>query len=426
MHARLVEAGGRGISVRSLGGSRAGEMKIRRFLHNDAVSLAEMAATAAARTARRITGGHVLAIQDTTVLASQGGGGQYLHAMIAVDAQDDTLYGLVHAIGLERTGGKRASRQSRPVSEKESQRWLDCADHAGRVLAGAARITIIGDRESDIFALYASRPDNADILVRASQDRRLEGRQTLFAWLDGLAISGESTICLKARSGVGARQVRLAYRHGPVALRRPGYRKKDGGDPCLRGLYAVDVREIAPGSKTPLHWRILTTHTVETLQDAQAVVDLYRKRWQIEQVFRTLKTQGFDIEGIDIADDAARQRLCMATLVAAVSIQQLVHGRDGPAPGRPARPATDIVDDDDLELVDMLNATVEGQTQRQKNPHPKGSLAYVGWVCARLGGWTGYYGKPGPKVMLHGFLYLQNAIATAKILNDAYKENRNV
>lgn len=426
MHAQLVASGGRGISVRSLGGSRAGEMQIRRFVHNDAVSIAEMAETAAVRTARRVSGGHVLAIQDTTVLTSEGGGGQYLHAMIAVDAQDDTLYGLVHAIPLERTGGKRGSRHSKQVSEKESQRWLDCADRAGTVLAGAERITIMGDRESDIFALYASRPDNADILVRANQNRRLEDGLSLFTYLDGLEVSGGCTIKLVARSGIGARQVWLAYRYGPVALRRPGYRKKDGGEPYLRGLYAVDVREIDPVSKKPLHWRILTTHPVETSRDAQAVVELYRKRWQIEQVFRTLKTKGFNIEGIDIADDAARKRLCMAALVAAVSVQQLVHGRDGAASGRPARPATDIIDEDELELVERLNETVEGQTQRQKNPHPKGSLAYVAWVCARLGGWTGYYGKPGPKVMLNGFLYLQNAIATAKILSLAYKANLDV
>ncbi len=33
---------------------------------------------------------------------------------------------------------------------------------------------------------------------------------------------------------------------------------------------------------------------------------------------------------------------------------------------------------------------------------PKGSLAFASWVIARLGGWTGYYGKPGPKVMRIG------------------------
>ena len=28
-------------------------------------------------------------------------------------------------------------------------------------------------------------------------------------------------------------------------------------------------------------------------------------------------------------------------------------------------------------------------------------------VCARLGGWTGYYGKPGPVVMLRGLHYFR-------------------
>ncbi|MGL4962523.1 MAG: hypothetical protein ACRC67_14925, partial [Inquilinus sp.] len=46
-------------------------------------------------------------------------------------------------------------------------------------------------------------------------------------------------------------------------------------------------------------------------------------------------------------------------------------------------------------LLEACCAQLEGKTQRQKNPHPKGSLAYAAWVCARLGGWTGYYGKPG-------------------------------
>ncbi|MFN0194545.1 MAG: hypothetical protein ACKVP5_21650 [Aestuariivirga sp.] len=39
---------------------------------------------------------------------------------------------------------------------------------------------------------------------------------------------------------------------------------------------------------------------------------------------------------------------------------------------------------------------------KQKNPHPADDLAFASWVIARLGGWTGYYGKPGPAVMRHG------------------------
>ena len=56
-----------------------------------------------------------------------------------------------------------------------------------------------------------------------------------------------------------------------------------------------------------------------------------------------------------------------------------------------------------------LSVRSVGGTERQKNPHPPGSLAFAAWVCARLGGWTGYYGKPGPVVMLKG-LYEFRAI----------------
>jgi hypothetical protein len=63
-----------------------------------------------------------------------------------------------------------------------------------------------------------------------------------------------------------------------------------------------------------------------------------------------------------------------------------------------------VFDPEDQPAIEAVCATLEGKTKKQKNPHPKGSLAYVAWVCARLGGWTGYYGKPGPIVTLQGLL----------------------
>jgi hypothetical protein len=154
-----------------------------------------------------------------------------------------------------------------------------------------------------------------------------------------------------------------------------------------------------------VHWRLLTTYAVTNLGEAWAVADLYRRRWAIEQLFRTLKTQGFDIEDLRVEEAAPRRRLVTATLIAAVRIQQLVHARDG-GPG-PLRPWSDAFEPEDAALLEACCAKLEGKTERQKNPHPKGSLAYAAWVCARLGGWTGYYGKPGPIVMLEGWLQFQ-------------------
>jgi len=159
----------------------------------------------------------------------------------------------------------------------------------------------------------------------------------------------------------------------------------------------------------------LTTRPVGDVAEAFAIVELYRKRWAIEQLFRTLKTKGFDIEDIRIQEDAPRHKLTMASYVAGVIIQQLVHARDGGA--GPLRPCTDAFDADAIPLLEAYCAELEGKTERQKNPHPKGSLAYAYWVCARLGGWTGYYGKPGPIVMLNGWLKFQTAKRAIKLLH---------
>lgn len=91
-------------------------------------------------------------------------------------------------------------------------------------------------------------------------------------------------------------------------------------------------------------------------------------------------------------------RLVAAATVAAVTVMQLVKARDGTT----GQTLEEAFDPADAPLLEAISAQLEGKTARQQNPHPKGSLAFAAWVIARLGGWTGYYGKPGPKVMRRG------------------------
>ena len=114
MHGRLVSEGGRGISVRRLGQDRAGEMRITRFLHNRAVNVSEMVETALARTCRSVGARHVLAIQDTTtVQAGEDKQTITLHPVIAVDAAEGTLLGLVDAAFCKGSVKVRACRKGR-------------------------------------------------------------------------------------------------------------------------------------------------------------------------------------------------------------------------------------------------------------------------------------------------------------------------
>jgi len=408
LHERLVAVGSRGISVRRLGGSRAGEMRITRFLRNDAVSLEEMQAHAMARTCARSVGRHVLAIQDTTTVRADADGHSItLHPVIAVDALEGSLLGLVSAQFLMREGGKRAKHQTVKFADKESRRWLDGAQAAGALSgAGAACVTVVADREGDIYEDFALRPEGTEVVIRAGQDRLLSDGTHLFACLADRPEAGRITVDLPAAPGRKARKAIIALRFREIAIACPQNRKSTKEFetlPPLVQLTFVDAREVDPPPGVPdITWRLLTSHRVTDLADARRIVGFYRRRWIIEELFRTLKTKGFDIERLRLAEGPL-QKLVLASLIAAVTVLQLVHERDGSA----KRPVEDAFDADDIPALESVCKSLEGNTLRQKNPHPQGSLAYAAWVLARLGGWTGYYGKPGPIVMLNGLVQFQ-------------------
>lgn len=377
-----------------------------------------MASHAGEETALRVAGRDVVAIQDTSNLVLGGRrarakgfgpvggggglGGVLLHPVLAVDAGTGGLLGLVDVEVWNREGGARvAPRRGRALADKESRRWLDGVARAGEVLSAAAAITVVADRESDIYELFARRPANVDLVVRVAQDRRIEtaGPETrLFAFSDALPERGRLALRVPAAPGRKARETELAVRFCEVALRKP----VNGAArdlPETVGLTLVDIRETSrPADGKPLHWRLLTTHAVASLGEARRIRDIYRQRWTIEEFFRTLKSAGFDIEGAEIGDPGAMINFAAAATVAAVSVMQLVQARDGAT----GQSLGDAFDPADRPVLEALSAKLEGKTARQKNPHPKTSLAFAAWVIARLGGWTGYYGKPGPLVMRRG------------------------
>jgi hypothetical protein len=374
---------------------------------------------ARAGTAARVAGRDVVVVHDTTEMAlggrwarangygpvGKGGalGGLLLHAGLALEVGSGALLGLVDARVWNRDQGAVSPRRSRTTADKESQRWLDTTARAGEALAAAHSITVVSDRESDIYEHLACRPANTHLIVRACQNRRIEAPGVdagalLFGCVDGLPEAGRFTTKIPAAPGRKARETELAVRFSSVSLCKP----QNGAARSLPKTIAValvDVREVTvPEDGEPLHWRLLATHPVTSPSEARKIVDLYRMRWTIEEFFRTLKTAGFDIEEADIGEPRVMINFVTAATVAAVTVMQLVKARDGTT-DQSLRDAFELADQPILEAA---SARLEGKTARQKNPHPTGSLAYAAWVIARLGGWTGYYGKPGPQVMRRG------------------------
>ena len=321
------------------------------------------------------------------------------HAVLAVDAGSGAVLGLLDTKVWNRTGGKVRHRRSRTTQQKESQRWLDGTRRAAEMLAGAASITGVSDRESDIYEHFALCPKNMHLIVRAFQNRRIEtDEETEFDLLFS------STIC---RNKAGSKQTfrllrdaRRAAANLRSASRRSSCASRGAADlPETITLTMVDVRDTSPPPDgKPIHWRLLTTLPIANLAEALRAVDLYRMRWVIEEYLHTQKTGGFNIETADIGNPQVMIRFVAAVAVAAVTVMQLVKARDGTTDQN----LLEAFEPSDEPILEAISNRLEGTTARQKNPHRKGSLAFAAWVIARLGGWDGYYGKPGPKTMRLG------------------------
>jgi hypothetical protein len=328
--------------------------------------------------------------------------------------------GLVDLSVINRTGGKVTPHRSRPSCERESHRWIKGAQACGRTLAGAAQITLAADAESDIYESYASRPDTVHLLARMARDRRIldtDGRScSLYAFSDGLPLAARMVTVIPAAPDRQERTTLLDIRFAPVVLRRPAYIKAADGLPATLTLRLIDIREVTPPAEgDPIHWRLLTTHAVDTLQRALWILGLYRMRWRIEEYFKTVKSGAMDIEAAKIRKPAAMINMVGAAALASVTIMKLKQARDGLTQER----CDAVFEPTDEPLLEELSFELEGNTQKQKNPYPIGSLARAQWVIARLGGWDCYYGKPGSKTYAKGlekFAAIKRGVDLAKRL----------
>jgi hypothetical protein len=420
----------RTVTVKRLGGDEAGEKAFGRFLRNRRVSEAELIGEARSHLLRQVAGRRVLAIQDTSEInfsahkrgkAAFGRGGNgvdpafFVHPVLVVDADSGVVLGLVDVQLWERHGP--AARESgRPTDEKESRRWLAGAEAAALLRqAGAVSVTVVCDREGDLYPAFARRPGAVELLVRAQTDRRLAGDGHLFSHLDALPAADRFAVDLPAVPGRAARSAKMVLRFGPVDIARPQH-SADPDLPKSVALHAIDVREIEPPEGVePVHWRLLSSAPVETAAAAHKAIADYRGRWHIEQFFRTLKSQGLGLEESQIETPAVLRKLAIIAARAAVTCMQLVHARDG----ADDRPATAALQAEDIEVLEAIAPTVDGRTERLRNPFPPRSLPWAAWIIARLGGWHGARnGKPPGPITMHRGLQSFHQIARGFRLRD--------
>ena len=292
-----------------------------------------------------------------------------------------------------------------------SERWRDAVVAVHAKAPQGAPLVHVMDREADDYLLWMSILDQGDhFVVRATHDRAVDqpGGGSLREKLVQAPFVAKREVWLSRRSGGrppksrkvhpdrNRRPARLGIRFGQVEVLRPAH--IHGAKHTTVALGFVEVIEIGPpAGNEPVCWRLLTTLPVETASDACRIVDIYRRRWIIEEFFRALKT-GCAAE--------KRQAEDLWTLIRTISILVPVAWRllllRSVSRQNLDAPAEAIIDEVELEA---LRTTPAGQ----KLPR-KPTAAQITAAIALLGGHLKANGAPGWIVLFRG---LQELISLA-------------
>ncbi len=342
--------------------------------------------------------------------------GFFLHAGMALDAKELTIIGMVdmQIWGRHKAGSKAIKHQPDALAAKDSYKWHLGSKNASTVLQGAKQVTHLYDCEADIFDLMREIIEKLEdqLIIRSYHNRQIIWNGVELRLDECLSQStslGEYEIELRALNHYSwtagkqiirkARKAVMELRAELVEMMPPA---KSDRTKALQ-LYMVEAKEITanlPKDEEAVCWRIWTTHEVDSFEGAKKIVDIYTKRWMIEQLFRTTKKKGFNQEATELeTTDAILKQTAMVT-AAACKVLQLVYARNK----YKGVPIDDGFDHEQQEVLKKLNVRLQGNTEQQKNPFPIDQLSWAAWVIARLGGWKGYQSQrpPGPLTMKYG------------------------
>jgi hypothetical protein len=410
------------VCMRKLGRNTAGLKKIYRFLSNDKVTLEELSTSVSSKIEKSVEGLHVLVIQDTTELNYQAHSGRthglgsvgngkdigfFLHPALVLNACDAICLGLSSVLCWQRTRASLDNYKKLPIEEKESYRWLETALISKERLSLASKITIIADRESDIYEEWDRIPDEKTYLLNRICRNRRTRQGKLYEELDNFNVAGSFELEVKTRKNNKGRKTRsghkarLEIRYGEVEILK-SFNCTDKNASRSIKLRAIDVRETKEtviDGEEPIHWRLMTTHDIHNFEDARQIAQWYCERWNIEQLFRTLKRQGLNVESSQIETGIKLQKLAIVGVYVATMIMQMVMAREGKD-----QHISTVFGEYEQKVLGALVKTLEGKTEKQKNPYPPDCLSWASWIIARLGGWSGYKSdsKAGPITMRYG------------------------
>ncbi|WP_315818148.1 IS4 family transposase [Paraflavitalea speifideaquila] len=406
-------------SIRQLSSDESSAKGFYRFLQNDRVSEEEIVRNLSANCKAACQDKYVVCIQDTTEINlsshsrrikkdeyigttnanNKKGLGFLLHPSLVLDAVEGIPYGYadikVWNRSLEFKSKHERNYSSLPIEEKESYRWIEVSKNTKEALGDVVKgMVIVQDREGDIYEQFAVIPEaGADLLIRVRTNRTLKDKTKLFSCLSDHPVQGTYELVVDAKNGRKKRIARMEVRYREVEIKRT-YGSSEGVVPWVK-LWLVEAKEVGYEGSDKICWRLLTTLAVESADMAKSCIEWYSWRWMIEEVFKILKKEGYNIEASELEYASSVRKMCLLIMEVVIKLflMRLSYAEPEVALGAEA-----CFSEDEQLFLEHQIIRLEGKTEKQKNPYRTQDLKRFVWVIARMGGWKGYESRKHPGI----------------------------
>lgn len=301
-----------------------------RLLSNPRVKYSDLVDSHAAHSVGRMTpGSTVRVVHDTTEFAyetesdreglsrrSRTSAAQvfFAHTSLAVGL-DGMPLGVLAAECWGRTSPPRGNRklsgaELSKLDARESDRWWRQVETTEECIGDRADAIHLMDREGDSYRVLSKLiAAGHRFVIRMARDRVVfvedpdtgdEEKMNLTEALSAFPTRVTREVPLSRRRANPAprgakthpartsRTATLALSAGTIELNRPRYLSAEPERLTVNVVYVQEVN--GPANDAPVSWVLVTTESIDTAADVEAIVDHYRARWIIEELFKALKT----------------------------------------------------------------------------------------------------------------------------------------
>lgn len=375
---------------------------------------------------------HACARDADDVYQLKGGIRGYLaHASLAIVEAEARPVGVLHCESVERSADRSHRRNSRPnhTANHEGRRWARGVLASEAELGGRCTTVHVMDSEGDSYStMMCMTEESLDFVVRAQQTTRLVtddegGTEQLRGLLPSIETVARRQVPLssrKAKKGNGksakgkrnrssreARTARISIGAMPARMNRAQTAPKEW--PRWLELNVVRAWEPnPPAGQEPVDWVLWTTLPIDTEEQILRVVDIYRQRWLIEELFKALKT-GCRFEKRRFESRATSTRaLALYLPIAAHTLALRTLARTASKVGAEA-----VLP---LDHIQALQASVPGLPRRL-------TVSAALLAVAKLGGHLKSNGHPGWLVLSRGMEKLHERAAMWRIAREHFANN---